>query len=127
MVNYKQGKIYAIRSYQTHLCYIGSTTEKYLSSRYTSHKRCYDAYVNDKSYKQYCSSYEIMSFGDSYIILLENYSCNSIDELHKKEYEWINKLDCVNLVKKKNIIPNNYSKKTKNTYFKSGYYLHTKF
>ena len=43
------GKIYALRSYQTELIYIGSTIEKRLSSRFSKHK--YDCKMNLKGKK----------------------------------------------------------------------------
>lgn len=37
------------------------------------------------------SSIELVKLGDVYIELLENYPCNSLEELHKKEQEYIDK------------------------------------
>ena len=72
MVNYQNGKIYKIINENNDIVYIGSTAEYYLSSRYAKHK--YKA-PNHK------------------IILIENYPCNSKEELCKKEQQIIQQYD----------------------------------
>jgi hypothetical protein len=42
--------------------------------------------------------FEIMAFGDSYIELLEMFSCNNRNELHQREGYYIRSLNCVNKV-----------------------------
>jgi len=76
MSNYQNGKIYSIRSYQTDLIYIGSTTQS-LSKRLGKHRQ----YVKNKK----ISSGEILKYPDYYIELIENFPCNSREELHKQE------------------------------------------
>lgn len=87
MVNYKNGKIYCIRSHKTDKIYIGSTTQ-ILCKRMTGHKRKL----------QNCTSKIIMSYGDAYIELIEEYPCKNKMELNKKEGEYIRKFKdiCVN-------------------------------
>ena len=68
MVNYQNGKVYKIINENNEIIYIGSTAEKYLSSRYAKHK------LKAPNHK---------------IILIENYSCNSKEELCKREQEVI--------------------------------------
>ena len=68
MVNYQNGKIYKIINENNDIIYIGSTAEKHLSQRYTRHE--YKA-PNHK------------------IILIENYPCNSKEELCKREQQII--------------------------------------
>jgi len=68
MVNYQNGKVYKIINENNEVIYIGSTAEKYLSSRYAKHK------LKAPNHK---------------IILIENYSCNSREELIKREQEII--------------------------------------
>jgi len=80
--NYQNGKIYSIRSHQTELIYIGSTTEP-LSKRLSVHKRDYKRYKNNKHH--YITSFEIIKHNDYYIELIENYPCNSKDELRMRE------------------------------------------
>ena len=41
-----KGKIYIIRSHLTDDVYYGSTTQKYLSSRFGDHKANYKCYLN---------------------------------------------------------------------------------
>ena len=94
MPDYSQGKIYAIRSYITDDVYYGSTTNS-LSKRIYEHKRCYKKWLITK--KNYCSSFKIIEKDiDAYIELVENYSCNNKNELHKKEGEIIRANVCVN-------------------------------
>ena len=87
MIDYNNGKIYTIRSHQTVGFYIGSTIQP-LCKRLEGHKKAYKQYLKDNN-KQYCSSYEILKFDDCYIELLENFSCENRDELHKREGEMI--------------------------------------
>jgi len=94
-MDYKNGKIYAIRSYQTDIIYIGSTCSP-LSKRFYNHKYKY------KQWKQgeyrYITSFEIFKYDDAYIELIELYPCNSKIELHKREGEYIRNMECVNKV-----------------------------
>jgi hypothetical protein len=87
MPDYKQGKIYCIRSYQTEQIYIGSTT-KTLAQRLAKHKS------NMKSGNR--SVIEILQYEDAYIELIELFPCNSKEELNKKEGEHIRTNNCVN-------------------------------
>ena len=88
MPNYQNGKIYAIRSFQTEKKYIGSTTQL-LCQRLREHKNC-----------KKTTSQQILQYDDYYIELIENYACNSKEELQKREGELIreNKELCVNIV-----------------------------
>jgi hypothetical protein len=77
MINYQNGKIYAIKSYQTELIYIGSTTRP-LSHRLGQHRTYYK---NNTA----ISSKEILKYPDYYIELIELFQCNSREELEKQE------------------------------------------
>jgi hypothetical protein len=77
MINYQNGRIYAIRSHQTELIYIGSTTQS-LSQRIAKHK------INYKN-NGVTSSREILKYPDYYIELIELFPCNSREELEKQE------------------------------------------
>jgi len=68
--------------------YIGSSCQKKLCSRLTGHVRKGNT----------CSSREIIEDGNYEIILIENFPCDSKDELHKRERYYIETLDCVNKV-----------------------------
>ena len=95
MPDYKNGKIYAIRSHQTDKIYIGSTVDT-LSRRMTGHRSNYKQYKNKNNKYNFISSFNILEFDDAYIELLENCSCNSKEELLKREGELIRKTTCVN-------------------------------
>lgn len=79
---YQQGKIYAIRSYQTDQIYIGSTCNK-LSKRLHYHRNDFKRYTNGKQH--YVTSYEILKHPDHYIELIENFPCNDKNELNRRE------------------------------------------
>ena len=77
------GKIYTIRHPETDKYYIGSTTQS-LSKRLAKHK----SNLNNK----YVSASKLLfdlGVDDCYIELLENYPCNTKEELNKKEGELI--------------------------------------
>lgn len=92
-MNYSNGKIYAIHSYQTDNIYIGSTCQP-LYKRLSKHKESYIKWIKDS--KKYMSSYEIIKYDDCYIELLELCPCSSVQELRKKEGELIRVNNCVN-------------------------------
>jgi hypothetical protein len=85
-MTYQNGKIYAIRSYQTDDVYYGSTTQP-LSKRLSKHKASYKYWQNGKY--NYITSFEIVKFDDCYIELFEDYPCNSKAELERREGEII--------------------------------------
>eukprot|EP00952_Eustigmatos_sp_NYUAD-ZCMA_P011914 48108-Eustigmatos_ZCMA.PRE.1 len=45
----------------------------------------------------YVTSYTVMENGDFDIILLEEYSCNTKEQLHARERYWIESMECVNI------------------------------
>ena len=90
MPNYNNSKIYKLVSSQTDKIYIGSTTEKLLCSRFSTHKR-------DYKNKNTHSSYELIKYDDCKIVLIENYSCDNRQDLLKRERYYIeNNNNCVN-------------------------------
>jgi hypothetical protein len=94
-MDYKNGKIYTIRSYQTDQLYIGSTTQP-LSKRLYKHVSDYKRYL--KGEKNFITSFEIIKFDDAYIELLEEYPCENKMMLQKREGELIRINTCVNKV-----------------------------
>jgi len=82
MPDYQKGKIYCLRSYQTDLVYIGSTLNP-LYKRKGQHKNVYNLWL--KNNNNYVSSFEIIKYDDAYIELVENYPCNSREELLRRE------------------------------------------
>ena len=96
MVNYSDGKIYAIKSPHTAEIYIGSTCNS-LSKRFTDHLSGLDSWSNRDG--SFCSSYIIMSYPDSYIELLENFKARDRKHLNRREGQYIKDMTCVNCVK----------------------------
>jgi hypothetical protein len=94
MVNYQLGKIYKIVCNTTGLIYIGSTCEPTLARRLSGHNRHYQCYKTGKS--TFITSFHILENGAYEIILIENYPCNSKDELHAQERFHIETNECVN-------------------------------
>jgi len=91
MPDYSSSKIYKIVSPSNpDLIYYGSTTQK-LCVRMAGHRRHLKKGSN-------ISSKQILCFDDAIILLVENFSCNSKEELHKKEGEYILNNKCVNKV-----------------------------
>ena len=80
MVNYSEGKIYKIVSDLTDEMYIGSTTEKYLSSRLNGHKYQYRLGINNTK------SGDILKYPDARIVLIENFGCSTQNGLEAREY-----------------------------------------
>jgi hypothetical protein len=87
MPDFSKGKIYAIKSNQSDKIYIGSTVQK-LPRRFKDHRNSKDT-----------TAKELFELGDTYIELIEDYPCNSSEELHKKEQEHILKNNCINKYK----------------------------
>ena len=94
MVNFANGKVYAIRSHKTSEIYVGSTTQP-LCKRMVGHRTSYRRWVADNS-KTYYTSYEILKHGDAYIELLELVPCSCRAELCRREGELIRANTCVN-------------------------------
>ena len=90
MPDYKEGKIYKIKCNETGEQYFGSTTGS-LRVRLNCHKS------KTKSKKQ-CMSRQIINRGNFQIELVENYSCETKHELHKRERFYIDNNECVNRI-----------------------------
>ena len=91
MPNYQNGKIYKIisPSRPDMLPYFGATTQK-LCQRIGKHRGIREKYN--------CKSSSLIECGDAVIILIENYPCNSKEELDRKEAEYILNNVCCNKV-----------------------------
>ena len=90
-------KIYVIKSPQTDLYYIGSTTLP-LCKRFTRHKADYKSYL--KGIFPFITSFKIIELGDAYIELLEEVNCENRKQLEKHEGGLIklHKSNCVNKI-----------------------------
>lgn len=86
-MDYKNGKIYTIRSHLTEKFYIGATTQA-LCKRMDGHRSNFKTYY-ENSNKSYVSSYEIIKLGDAYMELLEIYPCETKEQLKRREGELI--------------------------------------
>lgn len=85
-VKYNKSKIYRLECNDGYY-YYGSTYEPYLSRRLANH-RCNskkDKYKDSKVYTHINS----IGWDNVKIVLVEAYSCNSVDELKMKENEYI--------------------------------------
>jgi hypothetical protein len=91
---YLKGKIYKIVDNTNGNIYIGSTTEPTLARRLAKHRGNFSSHLNGTS--GYLSSFEVIKNNDYDIVLIENFPCNSKDELHKQERFYIETLPCVN-------------------------------
>lgn len=94
MPDYSKSKLYFIRSHQTDLVYVGSTTQK-LMYRFQAHKRDYKLYLEGKL-KRICTSSLIVKYDDAYIELVKECPCDNKEQLHKFEGELIRNTECVN-------------------------------
>jgi len=96
MPDYQLGKIYKITSPQTELCYIGSTTKKYVCQRFGDHKSNYKRWKQGKT--GYVTSFDILQYNDALVELVETFPCNIVEELRKREGEIIKEYGekCVN-------------------------------
>ena len=103
MINYNNGKIYAIRPIVEHEegeVYIGSTTKHYLSDRLFCHRNMYEKYNDGLSR----SRYSVFDLFDKYgvrhcdIYLIEEVCAGSKAELHAKEGHHIRNTKCVNKI-----------------------------
>jgi hypothetical protein len=105
MGDYTKGKIYKIVPNEIEIesdIYIGSTTKEYLSQRMATHKVGYLHWK--KSGEGYLSVFDLFEkygFDTCKIILLENVSCKSKDELCAVENKYIHDLKCINILGRK--------------------------
>jgi hypothetical protein len=80
---YSKAKIYTVRSHRTEQFYIGSTIQQ-LHKRLHGHRLSYKYTPN-----HYVTCFEILKFDDNYIELLEDYPCENINQLLRREGELI--------------------------------------
>jgi hypothetical protein len=101
-LDYSRGKIYKIvvDTDEEYDVYVGSTAQPLLSSRMTKHRTGYRKWLNGE--KTYFSSFKLFErFGldKCKIVLIENYPCNSVDELTSRERYWFETLKNCNIRK----------------------------
>ena len=98
MNRYNNGKIYKVIDVGYNKCYIGSTCEG-LSRRMERHRRDYKSYLEGKVNQKHTKSIDIFreyGIDNVKIELIENYPCESKEELLKREGFYIQTTDCVN-------------------------------
>jgi len=95
MSNYQNGKIYKLVDLDNRDTYIGSTTQS-LAKRKYDHNAKYKSYMKGKYH--YVTSFDIIKNDNFDIYLIENYPCQSKEELHAREGYWQRKIDCVNRI-----------------------------
>jgi hypothetical protein len=94
MPNYQNGKIYKVVSDNSSDIYIGSTTES-LSRRMSGHRKDYNGYL--KGIRKYISRVkQIFDCEDCHIVLIEEYPCDSKEQLFMRERYHIENMTCVN-------------------------------
>ncbi len=101
MPDYAKSKIYKVVDLDSNTCYIGSTCRT-LEQRLISHVSQYKSYSLGKSTK-YVSSFKILELDDFDIVLIENYPCNTKDELLARERHYTQLLPCVNKMRNQGI------------------------
>lgn len=89
MPNYQQGKIYRIVCNTTGLVYIGSTTMS-LNQRFSCHK------IDFKRKNKTFSSSLVLENNNCEIHLIEEYPCETSEQLRKREAYYCSIYDCVN-------------------------------
>jgi hypothetical protein len=82
MTDYKNGKIYIIKSNETDEFYIGSTCST-LKDRFCKHKSAHKSAY--KSSKKHFTASKILKYSDAYIELLEDFPCKLKKELLDRE------------------------------------------
>ena len=98
-MDYQNGKIYKIESMMGDKIYIGSTTKQYLSQRMVQHKSNYKIWKDGKQNKTFSFNiFDEYGLENCEIILIEDYPCESKDQLTAREAHFIKSLDCVNKI-----------------------------
>ena len=90
--DYQNSKVYCINNDVDDEVYVGSTTQP-LSKRMVKHRCDVKTRPNKMKVTQHMASLGIENF---YIELLEECPCDNIDQLMKKEGEWIRKIGTLN-------------------------------
>ena len=83
MPDYQLGKLYIITSEQHKLLYVGSTAQKYISTRITGHIADY------KNGSKKCCSYKVLDCDDYNYKLLKDFPCSNKQQLKREEGFWI--------------------------------------
>ena len=93
--DYKNGKIYCIRNNINDDIYVGSTTQP-LCKRMAYHRQ--DAKKENKMHQTFYSKVNEIGIENFYIELIEDYPCESVEQLRKREGEFIREMGTLNHV-----------------------------
>lgn len=110
MVQYSDGKIYKIIDNTNGSLYIGSTAEPTLARRLAKHRSAYKSFLNSDGKNSNLRSFQILRSGDFKIVLIEDYPCETRDQLLSREQYWMDKTQCVNHQNAKGHDSKNYQK-----------------
>jgi hypothetical protein len=94
MKDYSKGKIYRLICDTTDKQYIGSTVQS-LSQRLGIHKSAFKRFMEGKTTKS-LTAFNILHENNFKIVLIEEYPCNTINELERRERHFIETMKCVN-------------------------------
>ena len=96
MPDYQRGKIYQIGDENYQECYIGSTVQE-LSMRMCGHRKDYRRFKEDDGrYLTVYNTFQKHGEAKCRIELMEEYPCNSRQELERREGELIRNTECSN-------------------------------
>ena len=97
MTDYSKGKIYKIQDNGLNMCYIGSTVQP-LCKRMAQHRKDFKRYLNkiDRKNTSIFRIFDECGVENCKIELVEQYPCESKEELMAREGFFIKEMDCVN-------------------------------
>ena len=90
-MKYQDGKIYRILNTESDDVYVGSTCQK-LSKRMTNHRTDANRGINSALYQQMRE----IGIDRFYIELIETFPCESLEQLNKREGEWMREIATLN-------------------------------
>tara|TARA_R110000803_G_scaffold156310_1_gene220844 strand:+ start:70 stop:681 length:612 start_codon:yes stop_codon:yes gene_type:complete len=97
MPNYQNGKIYKIiNDALPDIIYYGATTNPRLSGRMSKHRYTYRKRNDKNNSSPPTTSVALFEIGEPKIVLIENFPCNTKDELYSRERYYIENNVCVN-------------------------------
>ena len=89
------GKIYKLECNETDMIYYGSTCQRYLCNRKTTHLSNYKDFLTGK-FKHNLTAFQILKNMNFKMTLVENYPCKSREELEYRERYYIENFECIN-------------------------------
>ena len=93
---YSRAKIYKLIDNTNNNIYVGSTCENRLCRRLQKHLGAYKSWLKGSPHQNRVRSFDILKNDDYKIILLENYPCETKEQLLAREQYYIDSLTCIN-------------------------------